>query len=116
MAGRSTPAHTDAALADEVPRQVTQEGQPPLQVMASSLELHLALPATVHAALRDIEALGTAEDRHNVLRSIARAVVSVQYEVARRKVAEEVRLDGEGRTATDDDILAEAVRATAKGR
>ena len=70
----------------------------------------------VHAAPRDIAALGTAEERHNALRSVARAAVSAQYEVARRRVAEEMQLDGEDRIATDDDVWAEAVRETTEGR
>ena len=58
----------------------------------------------VHAAPRDIEALGTAEERHNALRSIERAAVSVRYEVARRRAAEQMRLDDEDRIDNDDGI------------
>lgn len=74
-------------------------------------EMHVHM----YAALRDIAALGTAEERHNALCSVARAAVSARYEVARRKAAEQMRLDGEDRIATDD-VWAEAVRATAEGR
>ena len=67
----------------------------------------------MRAALRDIEALGTEEDQHNVIRAIARTVASAQYEVARRRVAEGMLLD-ENRLQTDSDVPNEAVRATAK--
>jgi hypothetical protein len=63
-------------------------------------------------ALRDVEALGTQEDQHNMMRAIACAVVETQFDVSRRRVAESMRLDNEADLATDDAILADAVRAT----
>jgi HD superfamily phosphodiesterase len=60
--------------------------------------------------------LGTEEDQHNVIRAIARTVVSAQYEVARRRVAEGMRSDNADRLDTDEAILTEAVRATANRR
>ena len=88
----------------------------PSQLTAVSLKLYLDLPGTVRAALRDVEALGTPDDRHNLLRAIARTVVSAQYDVARRQVAEGMRLDREDDLDTDEAILAEAVRATTMRR
>ena len=74
------------------------------------------MPDAVRTALRDIEALGTPEDQHNMMRAIARTVVATQYELTRRKVAESMRLDNEADLSTDDAILAEAVRVAAKAR
>lgn len=70
----------------------------------------------MRTALRDIEALGTQEDRHNMMRVIARTVVATQYEVSRRKVAQTMQIENEADLSTDDAILAEAVRATAAAR
>jgi len=70
----------------------------------------------VRTALREIEALGTQEDQHNMMRAIARTVAATQYEVSRRKVAQSMQIHNEADLSTDDAILAEAVRATAAAR
>ena len=94
----------------------SRESRTQSQITAASLRLYLALPETVRAALRDIEALGTPEDQHNLMRAVARTVAAAQYEVTRRRAAEGMRLDHEDRLETDEDILTEAVRVTAKDR
>ena len=116
MAGQSISAHADAETVAKLRGIATREGRTPSQLTAASLRLYLDLPGTVRTALRDIEALGTSEDRHNLLRAIARTVVSAQYEIARRRVADGMRIDREDALITDDDILTEAVRATAAPR
>ena len=93
-----------------------REGRTPSQLTAASLKLYLDLPGTVRAALHDIDALGTPEDRHNLLRAIGRSVASTQYEIARRRVAEGMQLDREDELDTDKAILTEAVRATLASR
>ena len=112
MAGQSISAHADAETVSKLRGIAAREGRTPSQLTAASLKLYLDLPGTVRAALRDIEALGTPDDRHNLLRAIARTVVSTQYEVARRRVAETMRIEHEDALESDEDILAEAVRAT----
>ena len=112
MAGQSISAHADAATVARLRQAAAREGRSPSQVTASSLRFYLALPAAVRASLRDIEALGTDEDRHNLMRAIARTVASAQDQVARRRSAEGMRLENEECLVTDEDILAEAVRAT----
>ena len=89
-----------------------REGRSPSQITASSLRFYLALPAAVRASLRDTEALGTDEDRHKLMRAIARTIASAQYQVARRRAAEGMGLDHEEAQVTDEGILAEAVRTT----
>ena len=112
MPGQSISAHADAATVARLRQAAAREGRSPSQITASSLRFYLALPAAVRASLRDIDALGTDEDRHNLMRAIARTVASVQYEVARRRVAEGMRLENEENLETDESILAEAMRAT----
>ena len=116
MAGQSISAHADAETVNKLRGIAAREGRTPSQLTAASLKLYLDLPGTVRAALRDVDALGTPQDRHNLLRAIARNVVSTQYEIARRRVAEGMRLDRENELDTDEAILAEAVRATAARR
>ena len=116
MAGQSISAHADAETVNKLRGIAAREGQTPSQITAASLKLYLDLPGTVRAALRDLEVLSTAEDRHNLLRAIGRTVMSTQYQVARRRVAESMRLDHEDELDTDEAILAEAVRAFAVPR
>lgn len=115
MTGQSISAHGDATTVAKLRQTATSEGRTPSHVIASSLKLYLALPGTVRAALRDIESLGTAEEQQNMIRAIARTVVSTQYDVARRRIAEGMQLDNEDMIETDEDIMAEAVRVTTKG-
>ncbi len=101
-----------AETVNELHDIAAREGRTPSQLTAASLKLYLDLPDTVRAALRDVEGLGTPEDRRNMLRAIGRAVTSTQYEVARRRVSESMHLNREAELDTDEAILAEAVRVT----
>ncbi|MGA3398083.1 MAG: hypothetical protein ABSC95_02595 [Acetobacteraceae bacterium] len=114
MAGQSISAHADAATVARLRQAAAREGRSPSYITASSLRFYLALPAAVRASLRDIEALGTEEEQHNLMRAIARTVASAQYEVVRRRSAEAMRLENEECLVTDEAILAEAVQATAE--
>lgn len=116
MAGQSISAHADAETVSKLRGVAVREGRTPSQLTAASLRLYLDLPGTVREALRDVDALGTPEDRHNLLRAIGRTVASAQYEIARRRVSEGMRLEREDDLDTDEAILAEAVRATAAPR
>ena len=116
MAGQSISAHADAETVSKLRGIAAREGRTPSQLIAASLKLYLDLPGTVRVALRDVEALGTPEDWHNRLRAIGRTVASTQYEVARRRVAEGMRLDREDELDTEQAILTQAVRATAASR
>jgi hypothetical protein len=116
MAGQSISAHADAETVTQLRQTARREGRTPSQLTAASLKLYLGLPDAVRTALRDIEAIGTQEDRHNMMRAIARTVVATQYELSRRRVAQTMQLDNEANLSTDDAILAEAVRATAAAR
>jgi|SRR5580658_77535 hypothetical protein len=116
MAGQSISAHADATTVARLRQTATREGRTQSQITAAALKLYLALPETVRAALRDVETLGTPEDHHNLMRTISRTVVSAQYEVARRLVAAGMRIENEDHLRTDEDILTEAVRVTAKDR
>lgn len=116
MAGQSISAHADAETVNKLRGIAAREGRTPSQLTTASLKLYLDLPSTVRAALRDVDALGTPEDWHKLLRAIGRTVASAQYEVARRQVVDSMRLEREDELNTDEAILAEAVRTTAAPR
>ncbi len=116
MPGQSISTHADAKTVTRLRQTARREGRTLSQLTAASLKLYLGLPDTVRTALRDIDSLGTQEDRHNMTRAIARTVLATQYEVSRRKVAQTMRIDNDADLSTDDAILAEAVRATAAVR
>ena len=112
MAGRSISAHVDVETVSKLRGIAAREGRTPSQLTTASLKLYLDLPETVRAALRDVDALGTLKDRHNLLRAIGRTITSSQYEIARRRVAEGMQLEREDELNTDETILAEAIRVT----
>ncbi len=114
MAGQPTTAHANGTTTTQLRATARREGRTQSQLTAASLKLYLGMPDAVRAALRDVDALGTPEDQRNMMRAIARAVVATQFDVSRRRVVKSMRLDNEAELATDDAILAEAVRATAK--
>lgn len=116
MAGQSISAHADAATVTQLRQTARREGRTQSQLTAASLKLYLGMPEAVRTALRDVEALGTPEDQHNMMRAMARAVVATQYEVSRRRVAQTMRCDNEADLSTDEAILSQAVRVTAQAR
>ncbi len=116
MVRQSISAHADAATVTQLRQTARREGRTPAQLTTASLKLYLGMPEAVRTALRDVEALGTPEDQHNMMRAIARTVVATQYEVSRRRVAESMQLDNEAELTSDDAILAEAVRASFTAR
>ncbi len=116
MAGQSISAHADTQTVATLRMTAAREGRTTSQITASSLKLYLGLPGAVRAALRDVEALGSPEDQHNLVRALGRTVASAQYEVVRRRIAEGMQIDDEERLRTDDDVLDEAVRVTRQSR
>ena len=101
-----------AGLAARLRQVAIEEGQTPAQLTVASLKLYLNLSGMVRTGLHDVDTLGTAEDRHNLLRAISRTVASAKYDVARRRVAEGMQLEREDALNADETILAEAVRVT----
>lgn len=101
-----------AGLAARLRQVAIEEGQTPAQLTVASLKLYLNLPGMVRTGLRNVDALGTLEDRHNLLRAIGRTITSSQYEIAHRRVAEGMPLERGDELNTDETILAEAVRVT----
>jgi hypothetical protein len=112
MSGRSISAHADPVTVARLRLVSTREGRTASQVTAAALRFYLSLPAAAHAGLREIEAFGTAEDRHNLARAIARVIAGADFEISRRRAVAGMQVDNEERLQTDEDVLAEAVRLT----
>lgn len=112
MSGQSISALADADTEARLRLVSTREGRTSSQVTAAALRFYLGLPAAAHAGLREIEAFGTNEERHNMARAIVRAIVGANFEISRRHAAACMQVDNEDSLQTDEDILAEAVRLT----
>jgi hypothetical protein len=112
MSGRSISAHTDPDTVARLRQVSTREGRTASQLTAAALRFYLSLSSAAHAGLREIEAFGTPEERHNLPRAIARVIAGAEFEISRRRAVADMHVDDEERLQTDDDILAEAVRLT----
>jgi hypothetical protein len=112
MSGRSISAHADPDTVARLRLVSTREGRTASHVTAAALRFYLSLPAAAHAGLREIEAFGTADQRHNLARAIARVIAGTDFDITSRRAAAGMQVDNEDRLQTDEDILAEAVRRT----
>jgi hypothetical protein len=102
MSGRSIFAHVDPDTAAR-PRLVsTREGQTASQVTAAALRFYLSLQAAAHTGLRELEAFSTPEERHNLVRAIARVIAGTDFEISRRRAVAGMQVDNEDRLQTDD--------------
>ena len=103
-------AHTDQATATRVGEMAKLEDRTPSQITAAAIRWYVRLPALARDALRRIEARGD-EAIEAAASAAGRALLDRQYEAAL-----EVGLGRAPSTlppgASEDDILAEAVRVT----
>ena len=114
MAGRTISMHAseDAALRlDHISR--VEERSPSL-IASSALDLYLRLPPEAHTALRHLNALGTGEDQDRAMQRIWHVLLDAQYEIAERRMVAAMKVDGRKRLESEEDILAEAMRMTAR--
>jgi hypothetical protein len=114
MSGQSISAHADPETVARLRLVSAREGRTSSQVTAAALRLYLSLPAAAHSGLREIEAFGTPEERHNLARVIAHEIAGANFEIASRRVVAEMQVANKARLGSDEDILAEAVRLTRK--
>jgi hypothetical protein len=112
MAGRSISAWADEETARLVESVVKVEDRSAAQVAAAALRFYVQLPEEARAAIRRIEALGSAEEIRWAISEVARALLIAQFKIASRRGAEQMRLESEETLETDEDALDEAVRLT----
>jgi|HubBroStandDraft_3_1064219.scaffolds.fasta_scaffold150785_3 hypothetical protein len=103
-------AHTDQATASRVSEMAKLEERTPSQITAAAVRWYVRLPASARDALRRIEARGD-QAIEEAAWAAGRALLDRQYEAALEA--------GLGRApsvllpdASEEDILAEAVRIT----
>jgi hypothetical protein len=112
MSGQSISGHADPDTVARLRLLSSREGRISSQITAAALLFYLNLPAAAHAGLREIEAFGSPEERHNMARAITRAIVGANFEIGRRRAAASMQVANEDILQTDEDILVEAVRLT----
>lgn len=114
MAGRTISAHADSETAQLVEQISRMEGRTPSQIAASALALYVRLPGEAHSALRQVQAFGEPEDLREAMRQIARVLLHAQYEIGRRRLVASIPDEAVEHLETEEDIVAEAVRLTAR--
>jgi hypothetical protein len=114
MAGRTISFHASEELAGRLEHAARVEDRSPSQIASAALDLYLRLPPEAHSALRHVHALGTDEDRHQAIRSVARVLINAQYDLAVRQMGIELRERGIAVPDSEEELLAEAVRMTSR--
>ena len=114
MAGKTVSAH----VSEEVVRRIEQiarlEARPVSQVVAAALAFYTRLPADAHQSLRTVEALGGEAALDAAVYRVARDLIVAAFDVTERRVAEAIPEEVVAGLETEDDILAAAVRLTAR--
>jgi metal-responsive CopG/Arc/MetJ family transcriptional regulator len=108
MPNRTLSTSIDETLARSVEDLVKIEGVSSSQFLAAALNLYLRLPHEAHRAFRVVEAKGNDEERARTVREVTRALLSGEYEVARRDIAS--RLGTTAVLEDEDDLTDEAIR------
>jgi len=110
MKARTISAYADAKTAQIVERIASLEDRSPAQIAAAALRFYVSLPTEAHAAFRRVEKLGSAQDMDGLARDITRKALDAEWAVAQRQFVDEMAVPADA--ATEEDILAEAVRLT----
>lgn len=112
MAGETISTHVDEEVADRVRRIADLEDRKVSQVAAAALSLYVRLPGEARDALRHIEALGDDELQEATLRELTSVLLRLDYELAARRVADEMAVDAPGELDDEEAILEKAVELT----
>lgn len=112
MAGETISTHVDEEVADRVRRIADLEDRKVSQVAAAALSLYVRLPGEARDALRHIDALGDEELQEATLRELTSVLLRLDYELAARRVADEMAVDAPGELEDEEAILEKAVELT----
>jgi N12 class adenine-specific DNA methylase len=116
VAGKTISMHASEETARRMEYVARVEDRTPSQIAAAALKFYLQLPPEAHAALRQVQALGTDRDVEQISRKMARLLLDAQFEVAERRVVASMTTQGLGGLQSEDDILAEANALTSRSR
>lgn len=113
MAGETISTHVDEDVAERVKRIADLEDRKVSQVAGAALSLYVRLPGEARDALRHIEALGDEDAQDATVREVTSVLVRLDYELAARRVVEEMEAEGpEGEMEDEEAILERAVELT----
>lgn len=110
MAARTISAYADEDTARAVERIAQLDGRSPAQIAAAALRFYVHLPTEAHAALRQVEKQGTAEDIDALAREITRTALDAEWKVAHSQIV--AAMPPDSALADEGAILAAAVRLT----
>jgi N12 class adenine-specific DNA methylase len=116
VAGKTISMHASEETARQMEYVARVEDRTPSQIAAAALKFYLQLPPEAHAALRQVQALGTDQDVEQISRKTARLLLDAQFEVAERRVVASMTAQALDGLQSEDDILAEANALTSRSR
>lgn len=105
----------DEKVAGAVAEVARIEDRTPSQVVNAAVRFYMQLPEMTRQALRKIEALGTEQERAEAIRGVARSVAGSAFDIASRRMGEQIaasnpELIARLKDASEEEIMAEAVR------
>lgn len=112
MAGETISTHVDADVAERVKQIADLEDRKVSRVAGAALSLYVRLPGEARDALRHIEALGDEDAQDATVREITSVLVRLDYELAARRVVEEMEAEGPGELEDEEAIVERAVELT----
>jgi hypothetical protein len=116
VAGKTISMHASEETARRMEYVARVEDRTPSQIAAAALKFYLQLPPEAHAALRQVQALGTDQDVEQISRKMARLLLDAQFEVAERRVVASMTTQELDELQSEDDILTEANALTSRSR
>lgn len=108
MAAKTISLHASGETARMVDHLSRVEDRSPSQIAAAALAFYLRLPPEAHSALRHVQALGEEEDVRGLMRGVTCLLLNAQYEVAVRRMGEELHQQGVPVPETEEAMLEEA--------
>lgn len=114
MAGKTVSAHVSEEVVRRIEHTARLDARPVSQVVAAAIAFYTRLPADAHQALRTVEALGGEAALNTAVHKVAREMIAAAFDVAERRLAEAIPEEVVAGLNTEDDILAAAVRLTAR--
>ena len=106
--------HANADLAHTLELRARMDDRTPSQIASAALGFYLRLPPEAHAALRHVQALGTDDDARRVINQVARLLLNAQYDVAVRRLGQELEERAVSVPESEEEMLGLAERLVAK--
>lgn len=108
MAARTISLHASGETARMVEHISRVEDRSPSQIAAAALAFYLRLPSEAHSALRHVQALGGEEDVRRLMDGVTRLLLNAQYDIAVRRMGEDLQKQGVPIPETEEEMLEEA--------